>query len=71
MQEFGNNLNNPSKKEDDFKNRKKRMLATFNLLSRLDVEGIAEDPKKKSEFIRNLSFKEFQNFLLRINGVQR
>lgn len=69
MNNFANNFNKPG--EDDLKNREERMISTIEFFKRIDLQNIIEDPNKKSQFIRNISFDQFKDFLLRVNGIQR
>lgn len=64
-----NHINKPN--EDSFQNRKEKALDVINFLKRIDVENIVEDPLKKKELVESFSFEDFQNFILRINGIYR
>jgi hypothetical protein len=69
MDSIGKNFDAP--KEDSIKEREERFLYLIKFLKKIDIQNIVEDQNKKSEFIQNLSFDEFKDFLLRLNGVVR
>lgn len=58
-------------KDDSLEKREDNFLSTVNFLKRIDLQNIVESPEKKDKFIKNITFNEFQNFLLRINGLLR
>ncbi len=51
------------------KDRQEKFIATATFFKKIDKENIIEDMGKKQEFIKNLSFDEFNILLLRINGL--
>lgn len=57
--------------EDAIDTRAERLTAAIDFLKRIDVENIVENKEKKSAFIQNISFDEFNGLLLRINGILR
>lgn len=69
MNNFGNGLNKPQ--EDSLKSREERFIYTTKFLEKIDLQNIVEDPEKKNEFIQKISFDEFKDFLLRIDGIQK
>jgi len=70
MKQFDNGFVK-QKKEDTVEYRQDKFLSLIDFLKRIDVQNVVENPKKKSEFIQNLSFDDFKSLLLRMNGILR